>query len=251
MDCLKILIIGLGTRVAGELEQAGHAILAVPDCAEAAEALLVQRFDAVLVAPVPLPADLLRFRERLSEADRHAGSRTPILSLAASEAAAAGGAFDIFDGTVQESLDADALTLAIARLASAVSVDKGSSDATPLHPELPILEIEPLKEQVAYDNELLLELIDLYFSERAKQSAEMAEALLAGDYDRLSRVAHTIKGSLGSLHATAARMTAQALEYAARDGDAASCHDFLPVFEHQLDLLQLELERLRDSLSAS
>jgi HPt (histidine-containing phosphotransfer) domain-containing protein len=151
---------------------------------------------------------------------------------------------------VPESIDPDALTLAIARLASAVGPEKDSPKAHELAPELAVLDVEELKSQVAYDSELLIELIDLYLSERARQSQEMAAALAGGKCDDLSRIAHTIKGSLGSLHADAARSTAQALELAARDHDSAKCHDFLPYFERQLDQLEKQLLLVKRSLTS-
>ncbi len=51
-------------------------------------------------------------------------------------------------------------------------------------------------------------------------------ALSAGDYDQLARVAHTIKGSLGSLHAAQARTHAQELEFAAKQGEGSACRVF-------------------------
>ncbi len=253
MDGLKVLVVGSVVRLTSALEQAGHVVLPVPDFEEASEALLVQRFDAVLVAPEMSSESVTAFSAKLKGLDRaQASARAPLLLvLPEADPPTPYSRSDIFDGTVQESLDPDALTLAIARLASAVAVDKSSAQASALDPELPILDVETLKEQVAYDSELLLELIDLYLGERVHQSAEMAAALAAGNYQALSRVAHTIKGSLGSLHAPASRVIAQHLELAAREDDAASCRDFLPVFEQQLDLLDIELKRLRSNLSHS
>lgn len=253
MDCLKVLAVGSVSRLTSVLEQAGHVVLPVPDFEEASEALLVQRFDVVLVAPDISGESLAAFSATLKDLERaHDWTRTPILSVVPDvNVPTAASQSDMFDGTVDESLDPDALTLAIARLASAVAVDKSPTRASALPPELPILDVETLKEQVAYDSELLVELIDLYLSERLHQSVEMAETLAAGNYQALSRVAHTIKGSLGSLHAPAARVIAQHLELAAREDDAASCRDFLPVFEQQLDLLDIELKRLRSTLTES
>jgi two-component system, sensor histidine kinase and response regulator len=152
------------------------------------------------------------------------------------------------DGVVTESMDADALTLAIARLASAIGSDRPATKVPHLAPELPILDVEELQAQVAYDSELLVELIDLYLSERSRQSEEMAQALNANDFGALSRVAHTIKGSLGSLHAHAARSTAQNVELAARDLDGPRCQDFLPHLERQLDELERHLLAVKQSL---
>ena len=247
------------TRAISEkLELAGHSVVSTADLGEATEALLMARFAAVLLMSEALhtPAsELEEFHAAVQELDRRAKdtARTPVLLVAPEgrndqdlQSVLRSG----IDGIVPESTDADALTLAIARLAAAVSHDKGTSSAA-LAPELPVLEVEELREQVAYDNELLLELIELYISERARQSLEMKSALAHGDWDRLSRVAHTIKGSLGSLHAIAAHATAQSLEMAARVQDAIECADFLCTFESQLDTLEQYLLALRRSLRSS
>ncbi len=259
VENLRVLVVGVESTqtVKAALREAGHSISEAPDLAEATEALMVQRFDAVLL-PASFPqSEVEEFTAAVRELDRRATSaaRTLVLFIVPENGAAPpndhGMASTGVDGLLCASLDADALTIAIARLAAAVSVAAGASDAVALAPELPILDAGELMEQVAFDNELLLELIDLYLTERARQSEEMAEALTAGDYGRLSRIAHTIKGSLGSLHATAARMTAQSLEVAAHEGDASKCVDFLPVLERDLDVLEEHLLALRRSLEQS
>jgi HPt (histidine-containing phosphotransfer) domain-containing protein len=224
-------------------------VIVAGNLAEATEVLTAQRFDAVYLTEAFPSGDLAAFCAFIKELDRRGarGSRTPILSSASSSASLL--EFGI-DEIVPDSMDADALTLAISRLASAVAVEKGPSSAYELGPELPILDVEELKAQVAHDDELLLELIDLYLTERARQSKEMATALAAGNYNELSRIAHTIKGSLGSLHADAARATAQALELAAREGDSSKCLDFFPYFEEQLDRLEVHLLALKQLLKS-
>jgi two-component system sensor histidine kinase/response regulator len=254
VETLKILVVGAASagRVSSLLERAAHTVVTTPDLVEATEALMVSRFDAVLLTAEMPPVEIEEFTAVVRELDRRAGTqtRTPVLFIAPD-----GYQQDLqvflgsgIDEIVAESIDADALSLAIARLASAVSIDKGAASAA-LAPELPVLNTEALREQVAYDDELLIELIDLYIGERSKQSSEMQEALASGDYNRLSRVAHTIKGSLGSLHAPAAHATANALEMAARESDVAQCQDFLAAFEKQLDAVEEQLLILRRSLT--
>jgi HPt (histidine-containing phosphotransfer) domain-containing protein len=80
---------------------------------------------------------------------------------------------------------------------------------------LPVLEPEKFEEQVGYDNELMVEIIDLFLEERKGQVTGMADCVANSDWDSLSKIAHTIKGSLGSLHAARARSRAQELETAA------------------------------------
>lgn len=251
---LRILLIGnaeMTERIHSLLERAGHSVVGVPDFAEATEALLVQRFDATVLTPGLPEAEIAEFTSAVRELDRRAANgRTAVLTTASNwsdgmQPPSGSG----IDEIVPESIDADALTLAIARLAAAVGTDGGAASPQ-LAPELPVLDVEQLKEQVAFDSELLVELIDLYLSERRKQSEEMAAALAAKDWPQLSRIAHTIKGSLGSLHASAARITAQNLEYAARDGEGAKCADFLPYLERQLDELEIALLEVKRAETA-
>lgn len=251
---MRILTVGAESarKLSGELESAGHAVVAAADIVEATEALILQRFEAVLLTEETPKTEIAEFAAAVHELDLRTGQhgRTAILFMAPE-----GGDHETLqavlrsgiDEVVADSTDADTLTLAIARLAAAVSADKGVS-TTALAPELPVLQVEELMEQVAFDNELLLELIELYIGERARQSLEMKEALARSEWERLSRVAHTIKGSLGSLHAAASHATAQALEMSARAENATECEEFLLSFERQLDMLEEQLLALRRSL---
>ena len=91
----------------------------------------------------------------------------------------------------------------------------------------------------------MVEIIDLFLDERKRQEPEMRDALLAKKFDQLSRAAHTIKGSLGSLHALRARAHAQTLELAAKDGDEDICWESLAALEADLVDLEPELRTLR------
>jgi two-component system, sensor histidine kinase and response regulator len=256
VDTLRILIVGGPEhldQITSALTEAGHKILPVCGLNEASEALLIQRFDAVLLGAGIPAADIPAFTATLKDLDRRSGSesKTAVLSVvpgppgAGSEPARGG-----IDGVVPETIDPDALTLAIARLATAVGTEHANAGSQG-GPEVPILDIEQLREQVAFDDELLVELIDLFFSERLRQSAEMQEALRAGDYERLSRIAHTIKGSLASLHAMVAKEDAQNLELSAHNLEAASSERFLASLERNLNILEGHLLGVRNSVGLS
>ena len=92
-----------------------------------------------------------------------------------------------------------------------------------------------------------MEIIDLFLEERATQMEDMSEALELGDFPRLSRAAHTIKGSFGSLHAPRARLRANDLEMAAKNGDDQICCRLLPALEEDLDELIPLLLMLRSA----
>ena len=228
------------------LMRAGHSVVQAESLEEGSEALLIQRFDAVLLGP-GLPADAVAaFTARVKELDETsgAGTHTSILSLS-TEPAVSG-----IDGVVPEDTDADALTEAIANLARAIAPQPATAAASSAA-DLPVLDVEELKAQVAYDDELLVELIDLYLAERVRQSADMKHALEGGELERLSNIAHTLKGSLASLHAGAARANTEALEFAAKGREDAKCRRLLPVLERDLDVLDEHLTALRRSISSS
>jgi HPt (histidine-containing phosphotransfer) domain-containing protein len=112
------------------------------------------------------------------------------------------------------------------------------------------LDVEKFKEQVGYDRDLLIEIIDLFFSESAAQLTQMHEALERRDYDTLSRIAHTMKGSFGSLHAEPARLHAHDLEIAARQHDEQTCTRLGAALDGDLASLTPQLSSLRDSPDA-
>jgi HPt (histidine-containing phosphotransfer) domain-containing protein len=254
VDTLRVLLVGSPERlqtVTAALIHAGHDVIPVDRVEHAAEALLIQRFDAVLLGGLS-PNQVLTFSTQVRDLERKSGaaSRTAVLSLVPADLTAPEPVRGTgIDGYVPDSADPDTLTLAIARLASAVGTE--SVDASPLGDELPVLDVEQLKEQVAYDDELLVELIDLFLSERIRQVIEMRQAFQSGDFEQLSRVAHTIKGSLSSLHALAAKANAQALELCSKEQDAPRCQGYLAALEQDLDRLEGQLLNVRKSVSPS
>jgi HPt (histidine-containing phosphotransfer) domain-containing protein len=111
--------------------------------------------------------------------------------------------------------------------------------------DLPVLAPDELEDQVGGDQELMVEIIDLFTEERKQQVVEMREALNSADWESMAKLAHTIKGSLGSLHALRARSRAQELETAARDRKGELCRHWLTTLEQDLEELEPVLAALR------
>ena len=111
----------------------------------------------------------------------------------------------------------------------------------------PVLDADGFRAQVGGDEELLVEIIDLFLTEGPAQILEMREAFAAGDLARVSRVAHTIKGSLGALHAERARATAQDLELTAKDGSSDAARVLVAKLEQEVEALEPALAELRKS----
>jgi len=255
MNHLRVLLIDgdrqQSERISSLLAEANHTVLPADGLEEATEALSLQKFDAVLLGS-PLPSDgLAAFaaKVRSFETGPRASNHVPILSLSSNVSDSRGWSMSEdqnLDGYLADPFELSALSQAVMSLAKAVkeSNEEPFSDSALFDPE-------EFKEQVGHDNELMVEIINLYLVERERQVREMREALSNRDWSLLSRIAHTIKGSLGSLHAGKAKSCAQDLELVAKNGDGASCPALLQALEHSLEVLEPHLLALRDAASAS
>ena len=252
MNALRFLLVhgdsqGSG-RISSSLTDAHHTVLAAPNLAEAVEALYVERFDAIVLdAALPL-AEVNQFTSSLRRVEESQGlARIPVVSVFSETAtdASPGRENSAWDECLHEPLDPAALTEAVTRLAQAVG--HPAAQPNPLNmSEFPVLEPEEFEEQVGGDRELMVEIIDLFFEELLRQVPEMRLALANGNFVQLSRLAHTIKGSLGSLRATRARWRAHELEFAAGGEDANLCRQSFSAFEQDLIALDPELLLLRE-----
>lgn len=255
MNNLRVLLIEREPaklqRINKVLSDANYEVLAANSFGEAMEALQVQKFDAILIGSPGDTQAQAEFTSKLRSMERSHGwmSKTPVLLC--SGAVPSG----LWTPTQEEWVDAylgdefvaATFTDAVRRLAEAV-LPRTKPKERASTSDLPVFEPDKFQAQVAYDRELLVEIVDLFLVERRTQVAEMQAALKTTDFTRLSRVAHTIKGSLGSLHAAIARVHAQELESAAKAADAQVCRFYLAVLEQDLDTLEPELIALRNSV---
>ncbi len=241
MNSLRFLLVhrspAQSEEIAALLARANHSVLPTSGLAEAADALRVERFDAVLLASEFQTRGLKEFSATLRQMEQtqRGAVHIPVIGLADNSAESGENGLD---AVIPEPIDPDALTATVLKMAQAVmgSGHEESEDS------LGILDPEKFKEQVGFDTELMVEIIDLFLGERQKQEPEMREALMSGEFELLCRVAHTIKGSLGSLHAARAKAHAQELESAAKRKDEDVCWQSLAALE--ADLVELEPELL-------
>jgi len=154
------------------------------------------------------------------------------------------------DGYLSERFEAQALIAAVNSLAQVACAPKDLRDGS-LPVNLQIFDPEKFKAQVADDRELLIEIIDLFLSEQLIQIAEMEGALANEDYEHLYAIAHTIKGSLGSLHAAVGRLRAEELESAAKERNHQQCLHLLSILKRDLETLEPALLHLRDNPSST
>ncbi|MBV8895061.1 MAG: Hpt domain-containing protein [Acidobacteriaceae bacterium] len=255
MNQLRVLVIERDAqkleRICEALNDVQYEVLPAASFSEATEALAVQRFDAVLVGSPGDSQAQADFTGGLRKMERSLGllSKTPVLLCSA---AVPKGLWTPtnegwVDAYLPDEFAAATFTDAVVRLAHAVTPQTKPKEQVS-GSDLPIFEPEKFQAQVAYDRDLMVEIIDLFLMERRSQMAEMQTALNSTDFNRVSRVAHTLKGSLGSLHAALARAHAQDLEVAAKATDAQVCRFCLAILEQDLDNLEPQLIALRNSV---
>jgi len=255
MNSLRVLFVNRNSpeseQICSVLAGASHVVLPAGSLDEASEALFVQKFDAVLLGPSLPLTGLREFSANLRqlESNQRAADRIPILSLSSRTPDDPAepdcrGEFAV-DGYLSAPFEPAALTEAVRSLAAAVK-NAGSKEEDEAA-KLAAFEIEGFREQVGYDADLLVEIIDLFLAETLNQIPAMRDALACADYGQLRSVAHTIKGSFGSLHAPRARFRAQELEGAARSECADSCRILLLALEAELDILRPQLLALRNA----
>ena len=253
MKSLRFLLVHGDPRhaddIAARLASENHTVLPTAGLQEATEALTVERFDAVLMdsgfyrSGINTHA-LQEFSSSLRQIahSQRSPCRIPVIALTSGELVAYQ---ESIDAVMPEPIDPIALTAAVVDLAHAVAGAGNGSRATASTRNSPtpiVFDPGKFREQVGFDAELMVEIIDLFLDERQRQEPEMRDALEAGEFDVLSRVAHTIKGSLGSLHAIRARNHAQDLEVASKERDEDVCR--VSLAELEADLAQLEPELL-------
>ena len=257
MDALRVLLIEKdpeeSERVSAVLAHANHDVFPAAGLKDASEALLIQNFDAVLIGRSAAAENVAEFAANLRALERRqrTSSHTAVLSFSPQLSEDAGwcrATDGALDGYLPSDFEAEAFSAAVKALARALPRQAGTGERS-THTELPVFDEEQFRAQVGHDPDLLIEIINLFVAERAGQINEMQTALAAEDYYRLSRVAHMVKGSLGTLRAFQAKARAEELEHAARKHDSAACRSALAGLEGDLDVLEHYLLGLRGSSS--
>ena len=249
---LRVLVVETDPQraeeISGLLESAQHEVFPLTHLEEASEALSVQGFDAVLVPATASGDELQRLASKLRSIERNAAKgHIALLSCAPGGTEPAGHSpIEVF---LPPDFEAEAFAAAVHKLARGVfMVDDPGLSLLPA--DMPVFDLENFSEQMGFDTELMVEIIDLYMEESAKQRGQMKSNLESGQLRELSRTAHTIKGSLGTLHAPRARVRSQDLESGAKAENQALSAAALDSLELELSTLELVLRQFRDSQKA-
>ncbi|RMG40992.1 MAG: hypothetical protein D6725_02220 [Planctomycetota bacterium] len=107
----------------------------------------------------------------------------------------------------------------------------------------PTFDADSAMERVAGDLELLAELVELFEEDLPGQLECAQQAVQAGDHERLYRVAHQLKNSLGNLGATRGEALALQIEKDARSGVLQSGTELVETLRREIEQF---LPQLRD-----
>jgi two-component system, sensor histidine kinase and response regulator len=247
---LRILLAednAVNQRVAsGLLERRGHTVVCAANGKEALEKL-DQNFDLILM-DVQMPGmggfeatAEIRAREALT------GRHVPIVALTAramkgdrEECLAAG-----MDGYLSKPIRPTDLYEGIAQFcADAPGHEPGPVTILELEPQDVGINMETLLDLTGGNRQLISDLAAMFASESVAMLEQIRTAIADGDNETLESVAHTLKGSAGTLTGYAAALSAAELEGLGRTMNARSGDRVLARLEREIHLLNNAFEQL-------
>ncbi|MEC7585020.1 MAG: Hpt domain-containing protein [Planctomycetota bacterium] len=99
------------------------------------------------------------------------------------------------------------------------------------------------------DPELLLDLIELFLDDGPGKIEAVVDGLEQGDFEKIERAAHTLKGSSGNLGAQALQETCEQLQLATGRRDLSASQQLAPLVQSQFDEACQALRGLRQRFS--
>ncbi|MFC1735999.1 response regulator [Candidatus Hydrogenedentota bacterium] len=229
----------------------GYEVDAVGNGREAVEALSTISYDILLMdVQMPEMDGLEATRTIRDKKTRGINHDIPIVAMTAHamkgdrEACLTAG----MDGYISKPIDPAELLAAIERFISEDELSRGPDEAaseTSLFVEETekgsIYDGPAFLELLSGDEKLLKQILEIFLEETPRQLASLRESVAGGDADAVSRIAHSIKGSCGTITAIQMRTAALRLEAAARN-------EGLDQADELLDNLESEFENVRTCL---
>lgn len=242
------------------LEKAGHSVVLASNGQEAIEAFDRDRFDVILMdVQMPVMGGLeatqaIRAREaRRSWAAGGQWRATPIVAMTAhamqgdrDRCLMAG-----MDDYIAKPIKPAELYGVIDRVAG----EEGEDDTDPagreslidISADTSIADLRATRELLDGDEVALQQLIGLFFGDLDRNRKSLEVAVRTDDFGAVRNVAHSIKGAAGVFNAIGVVASAQRLEIAGKESDAASMRRELPVLMEELGNLAGVLRRARKS----
>jgi CheY-like chemotaxis protein len=220
------------------LKKQGYTVVVANNGEEALAALAREPFALVLM-DVQMPVmDGLTATAAIRRQEQCAGGHIPIVALTAHamngdrERCLAAG----MDAYLSKPFQARQLCQVIESLLPS-SLPSLQTETNPDEPSEAVFDRQAVLERVDGDKELLQEIVDLFLAEAPELLSTIRESIACRDSITLEHVAHSLKGTVSSLGAGAAREAALRLEIVGRSGDLQNA-----------EVARVELEREITSL---
>ena len=224
------------------LEKKGHHVVPVADGILATEAALAQEFDLILMDVQMPKMDGFEATRRIRAHQSATGRHTPIVALTAQamqgdrERCLEAG----MDDYLPKPFRAEELYSTVTRLTH-------DRPETPENEDVPPpIDMETVREMFDGDTSILAELVGLFIDEYPELYGLLSAAVDAGDFPATAKVAHRLKGSLGTLSAFPAMEAAAALEQAGKAENADEVAKCWPEFLDEIDRLEPEILKLTE-----
>jgi PAS domain S-box-containing protein len=228
------------------LEKKGHSVMVANNGAEVLRFLQKHSFDLVLMDIQMPEMGGFETTAEIRKREQETGHHLPIIALTAHamrgdrEKCLEGG----MDGYVAKPIQAVELFETMRQV-----LDKHQ----PLLPSEKTLDPEDFDlptalDRVGGDHQLLRELAEMFLSEVPGWISGLELALSNGQAEKIQRLAHTIKGAVGTFNSGRAYQAAQRLESAGREGNVTSAG---PLYEELLTLLKRQETALRAYLASA
>lgn len=113
-----------------------------------------------------------------------------------------------------------------------------------------IIDVEELLERVADDQELLLELLDLYVDDYVGKRIALEENMKQNNPTKIENIAHSLKGASGNISAKALRDIFYKLEGMGKSQDLTGAEELLPILDAEYAKLTECIGQLKQRFSS-
>jgi CheY-like chemotaxis protein len=218
------------------LAKAGHAITLAKNGQEAVEQARNNRFDLILM-DIEMP---LLDGFGATQAIRASGVNTPIIALTAHailgfrERCLAVGMTDYVTKPIRrrDLLEKLGHFPGQPNVSTIETMEEAEKPA-----ESPVLDTVSALELLDGDTSILHTLLPIVLEQMSADRREIAAAISSKDADRVKKISHRLKGSVGQIGAVRAHRACELLEAAAANGDSATLVDFQRSLNTELDAL--------------
>jgi HPt (histidine-containing phosphotransfer) domain-containing protein len=231
MTLLKLLLVendsNRAARLIAALSSGNLDVVSVPSAEAAASALAIQQFDVVFLA-----SNTASGKSPLTIQSPERNNSSPVV-IVWGEHPDASGALAIAAALPEQELAAEILRMH-------QEARRRDTDAE----SLSVFDSVEFHSQMGGDEDLIREVVELFFTDSLSQLQSIRTMIEGADCRGASRLAHSLKGALGSLRAARAQHFAGILEKTAAAGDAPRVRRAFATLEKAMDELAAELRHI-------